>query len=64
MEHSRAVQTATWLVVADTARAMILAMDMMIAIAPKLKIRIRPHNWRRETWRFLNRKKGRMKTIC
>ena len=59
IEHSRAVQTATWVVVADNARATTRATDMNTAIPPRLKIETRPQNCRREMCRFRKRKKGR-----
>jgi hypothetical protein len=62
MAHSRAVQTATDAVSAETARATIRATDMIIAMPPRLKMEIRPHNCRREMWRLRRRRKGRRKT--
>ena len=62
MAHSRAVQTATAVVSAETARATIRATDMIIAMPPRLKMEIRPHNCRREMLRLRRRKKGRRKT--
>ena len=62
MEHSRAVNTATWVVVAENARATTRAIDINIAIPPRLKIDTRPQNRRRARRRFCKRKKGRTKT--
>ena len=62
IEHSRAVQMATWVVVAEKARATTRATDIRIAMPPRLKRDTRPQSWRRDTCSFRRRKKGRMKT--
>jgi len=62
IEHSRVVQMATWVVVAEKARATIRDTDIRIAMPPRLKRDIRPQSWRRETCSFWRRKKGRIKT--
>jgi len=62
VEHSRAVQTATCAVVADTANAIIRVIDMRMASPPRLNMNTRRHNSRFGTWSCRIRKKGSVKT--
>jgi len=64
VEHSNAVQTATAVVVAEMARAMILAIDMTMESPPSPKIEINPTNCCRGImFNLVKRKNGRLKTI-